>query len=304
MPRTEGYVTMPDGVRLYYEIVGRGRPAVVVPNGIVLRRDFEGLAGSRAILFYDLRHRGRSDAVADVATLRRGIHNDVSDLEVVRGYFGIDAMSVIGFSYLGVMAVLYALAYPDGVARIVQIGPPEPSAGKAYPPHLTGEDDTKKDVFARLQELRGQREGMDPVEFCQRSWAILRRLYVVDPAYSHRADWGRCDLANERGAMRYWMESLLPSLQTLDLSREKLRGVRTPVLIIHGRRDRSSPYGGGREWAMLLGNARLVSVANAAHASWIEAPDLVLGSIETFLSGRWPDRALTVTSLQPAGSEA
>ena len=49
---------------------------------------------------------------------------------------------------------------------------------------------------------------------------------------------------------------------------------------------------------MMLPNARLVTVADAGHAPWIEAPDVVFGSINTFLDGAWPERAEKVTSLE------
>ena len=72
-----------------------------------------------------------------------------------------------------------------------------------------------------------------------------------------------------------------------------------PVLIVHGTRDRSAPYGGGREWALLLPDARLVTVEDSAHAPWIEAPDLVFDSLNTFLDGAWPEAAERVTVLDP-----
>jgi pimeloyl-ACP methyl ester carboxylesterase len=57
------------------------------------------------------------------------------------------------------------------------------------------------------------------------------------------------------------------------------------VLTIHGRKDRSAPYGGGKDWAEQLPNAELVSVENGGHAPWIEAPDVVFQSIRAFLEG-------------------
>jgi pimeloyl-ACP methyl ester carboxylesterase len=73
--------------------------------------------------------------------------------------------------------------------------------------------------------------------------------------------------------------------------------VQSPVLTIHGTRDRQAPYGGGREWALTLPDARLVTVENAAHLPWIESPEKVFGSIKTFLDGAWPDAAQQVTSV-------
>jgi proline iminopeptidase len=300
MPPREGYATMPDGVRLFFSTLGSGPKTVVIPNGFHLYDDFAPLVAGRTLIFYDVRHRGRSEEVARPTRVRRGIHDDVSDLEAVRRYFGIDAMNVIGHSYMGLMAILYALEYAAHLARVVQVGPTEPYLGKSYPAHLTGADDTLRDVFVRLGQLRAERDSVDPQEFCRRFWAVLRLIYVVNPEDAHRVDWGRCDLPNERGFMKYWTESLLPSLKTLDLSAERLARVQASVLIIHGTRDRSAPYGGGREWAMRLKNARLVTIENAGHAPWIEAPQTVLGSIATFLDGAWPAAAQKVVSLDLA----
>jgi len=73
--------------------------------------------------------------------------------------------------------------------------------------------------------------------------------------------------------------------------------VRVPVLAVHGRRDRSAPYGGARDWAAMLPDARLLTVEDAGHAPWIEAPDLVFEAIETFLGGRWPEAAGRATEV-------
>ena len=68
-------------------------------------------------------------------------------------------------------------------------------------------------------------------------------------------------------------------------------------MIIHETKDRSAPYGGAREWSFLLPDARLAGVEQAAHASWIEAPEEVFGAITTFLDGTWPLRAVKVEAV-------
>jgi len=73
--------------------------------------------------------------------------------------------------------------------------------------------------------------------------------------------------------------------------------VSAPVLNVHGTKERSAPYGGGREWALILPNARFLTIDNVAHAPWIEAPEKVLGPIGTFLNGTWPEAAEKVEAL-------
>ena len=125
-------------------------------------------------------------------------------------------------------------------------------------------------------------------------------IYVANPADAEKIKWDRCDLPNERNFMKYWTEHIFPSIQNLNLAAEEIAKVKAPVLVVHGTKDRSSPYGGGRDWATMFANARLVTVENAAHAPWIEASDLVFTAIETFLDGQWPEAAQTVVRLEDA----
>ena len=48
----------------------------------------------------------------------------------------------------------------------------------------------------------------------------------------------------------------------------------------------------------------LLTVENAAHAPWIEAPGKVFDAIKTFLDGAWPKDAEKVESIEPKGEAA
>jgi pimeloyl-ACP methyl ester carboxylesterase len=300
MQPIEEFVSTDDGVRLFVQTFGdSGRP-IVMPNGFYLADDLAFLARARRLVVYDVRNRGRSEPVSDDAKLARGILNDVDDLDAVRRHLGAETIDVIGHSYIGLMLAVHAMRYGDRVGRAVQIGPMEMTPGKGYPAHLTGDDDVRREIFAQLGAFQKEAGTLEPIERCRRFWSILRALYVTDPADAGRIKWDRCELPNERTFMKYWLENLVPSIKNLALGGDKLANVKVPILTIHGTRDRSAPYGGGREWAMRLGNARLLTVRDAGHAPWIEAPELVLGAIATFLDGRWPEAAQT-PSFEPEG---
>lgn len=269
---------------------------VLVPNGFYLMQDFRFLAEDATVVFYDVRNRGRSDPVADPAKLARGIEQDVDDLDAVRRYFcsmgmGADRVDLIGHSYVGLMVALYAMKYPEHVRRVVQIGPEKPDAATQYPPELAFRDATFTATMAELARMRNVPAEDDPEAACRKVWSVLRAMCVVNPADTARIDWSRCELPNERNFMQYWMRHLAPSIQRLSLSAGDFAQATAPVLVIHGTKDRNAPYGGGRDWAARLPNARLLTVPGAAHAPWIEAPELVFGSIRTFFDGAWPDAA-------------
>jgi pimeloyl-ACP methyl ester carboxylesterase len=75
---------------------------------------------------------------------------------------------------------------------------------------------------------------------------------------------------------------------------ERFARLDIPVLIIHGTQDRNAPYGGGREWAAHLPQARLLTIRSAAHMPWLDAPGLVYPALEEFLRGAWPRAAASV----------
>jgi pimeloyl-ACP methyl ester carboxylesterase len=179
----------------------------------------------------------------------------------------------------------------------------EPKIGKTYPPHLTAGDTVLQDTFAKIGELRKDRDSYTPDEFCKKFWSILSVIYVANAIDAEKIHWARCDVPNELNFMKYWTDAIIPSIQNLDLKPEDLAKVNVQVLTIHGTKDRSSPYGGGREWDFLLPNARLVTVENAGHAPWIENPKLVFESIKTFLDGRWPEKAETVKAIDPKNNQ-
>jgi pimeloyl-ACP methyl ester carboxylesterase len=160
------------------------------------------------------------------------------------------------------------------------------------------------DVLTRLGQLQQERESHDPQEFCRRFWAVLKPLYVANPADAGKITWDRCDLPNEVNFMKPWLEHVLPSIQKTRLTAETMSPATMPVLIVHGTRDRSAPYGGARDWARMLPNARLLTVENVAHAPWIESPEAVFSALETFLDGGWPEAAERVTALDPGDEPA
>src|SRR5262245_6211929 len=194
MQLTEPFVSTDDGVRLFVQMFGDGERTVVIPNGFHLIDDFDFLARTRRLVVYDVRNRGRSEPVADPAKLARGILNDVDDLDAVRRQLAVAPIDVIGHSYMGLMIAVYAMKHGRHVGRAVQIGPMEMTPGKAYPSHLTGDDDVRRAIFTRLAEFQKTAGTLEPIERCRKFWSILSPLYVTDPANAGRVNWGRCDL--------------------------------------------------------------------------------------------------------------
>jgi pimeloyl-ACP methyl ester carboxylesterase len=294
-----GWIAGPDGVRLYYEKIGSGPRTIIVPGRLFLSRELAPLGRHHTVILYDMRNRGRSSRVEDGSLIT--IEKDVEDLEAVRRHFGAERFVPIGYSYLGLMVVLYAMEHPDRVERLVQLGPVPRKFGTEYPASLLHRDsvpvvDTV--VVARLDSLeRAGWPSRHPREFCEESRVLAVRL-VGDPAKAKTLA-NPCAMPNEWPVnLQRHFEHHFAGVQRLDVPKEAVARVRVPVLTIHGTWDRNAPYAAGREWALTLPNARLITVERAAHQVVTDAPDVVLPAIDEFVSGRWPARAEKIRSLE------
>jgi len=300
---SEGFVTAPDGVHLYYQKTGTGPQVVILPGRLFLFPAFQQLAPGRTLIAYDMRDRGRSDAVSDPK--RVSIQDDVNDLETIRRHFHADKPVLIGFSYLGMMVMLYATEHPDHVSRIVQLGPVARSAAEKFPPSLMANDPAPVPDSAQLKELESLMNSSyikdHPKEFCEKDWQVTRVRLVGNPANAERLGPSQCEMPNEWPSHLYpHFQAKFTTIQALDISKEKIAALRAPVLTIHGTQDRNAPYGGGRQWSMLVSDGRLLTLPGAAHMSWVEFPNEVFSAIETFLRGGWPASAEKVTSIEYA----
>ncbi len=301
----EGYIPTDNGTRLFYQKIGKGKKAVIVPGRLFLFNDFKGLADEFTLIFYDMRGRGLSDSIPDEKRSQLlGIHHDVKDVERVRNYFGIKKFSLIGYSYLGLMTAMYAMDYPGRVERIVQLGPVPLKFGTKYPENLTNSD-RLREIGASMEDITEVQKlssagysKTNPKDYCEKQWRISRYGLVGNPANVEKLGAGWCNMPNEYPVnLSKHFEYSFVSVQKLDIPKEKVSQLKIPVLTIHGTKDRNAPYGSGREWALMLPNARLLTVKNAAHQVFAEYPEIVLPAVRTFLRGKFPADAERVTEL-------
>jgi proline iminopeptidase len=301
----EGYVTTDDGVRIFYQVVGDGPQTLVLPGRLFLIHTMRQLAAGRRLIFYDTRARGRSDPIHDAT--RETIMDDVRDLEAVRRHFGAEKFVPVGYSYMGLLVILYAKDHPQHVERVIQMGPVPMDYRTKYPAGLSEDYNASLDPAGakKLDEL--QKQGFDrshPKEYCEQEWNVSRFALVGDPAHVDRIGipkTGLCEFTNEWPVnLDSHFEASFASIQKVQLTKEELAKVSMPVLTIHGTKDRNAPYGSGREWAMTLPNARLLTVPGGAHQSFDEYPEIVLPAIDQFLKGSWPKGTERVTSINPS----
>src|SRR5438105_11296901 len=124
-----------NGVRLYTRRVGDGPPVVVLHGGPGAHHDYllpqydrlagdggsrggRGARGGRALLYYDQRGGGRSPVARDTPV---GWREHVADLEALRRPWRLDRVTLLGYSWGGLLAMLYALEHPARIGRLALV---------------------------------------------------------------------------------------------------------------------------------------------------------------------------------------
>jgi proline iminopeptidase len=133
-------------------------------------RDLEQLAGpDLAVVTYDQRGAGRSTSPPDNPASYT-FEKYVQDLEAVRAQIGVERVHLLGHSWGGLLAMRYAVAYPEQVRSIVLMGSGAPSMAAARAAQAN-----------RAQRIGAlQQQGLLPAQLT--SVQDILPSYLADPA--------------------------------------------------------------------------------------------------------------------------
>jgi proline iminopeptidase len=239
-------------------------------------------APSRELLFYDQRGGGRSRS--DSRELEGNVtwETHVHDLERVVDELSVRPLTLVGYSWGGLLALLYAREAAAGrvdpkPARLVLIDPAP--VARRFREEFEREF-ARRQASPEVQALRdelaasGLRE-RDLEAFRHRSFELSVAGYFAHPRAAR-------DLTPFRVTGRI-QQSVWESLGDYDLSRDtEFRAIDTPILIVHGRQD-PIPLASSEECASAL-RATLVVLDQCGHVPYVEQPEGLFRAIEEFLA--------------------
>lgn len=286
-PRESGF-TRQTATPLYWTRYGPpgAKQLVVLHGGPGAHHDYLlpqmlHLAERYDILLYDQRGGGqsRSDDREPV-----GWRTHVADLDAVVRELGVSPLSIVGYSWGGLLALLYALealedpslSSPD---RLVLIDP-GPIA-KKYRQEFEAAF-AKRQQAPAIQRMRADlaRSGLresDPQAYRQRTFELSVAAYFAHPEKAR-------DLTPFRVMARI-QQSVWESLGDYDLA-PRLGRITCPVLVIHGRDD-PIPAASSIEGAKAM-NATLVLLDDCGHVPYVEQPTRLFAAVDEFLASTDP----------------
>jgi len=293
VPRVDGFTTTTD-VPLYWCIYGAasGEKLLLLHGGPGAHHDYllpqmlslaePNGAASRELLFYDQRGggRSRSDTSDREAAITWETH--VRDLELVIEELHVERLTIVGYSWGGLLALLFAR---EAAARRVRFAPARLVLIDPAPVARRFRDQFERE-FARRQaspEVQGLRDELaasglrerDPAAYRHRSFELSVAGYFADPRAAR-------DLTPFRVTGRV-QQSVWDSLGDYDLVADpELRAITTPTLIVHGRQD-PIPLESSEQCASAL-RATLVVLDQCGHVPYVEQPHALFAAIEEFLT--------------------
>ncbi len=291
--REQGTVTTASGIRLSYVALGSGPDTVVVLHGgpgvdhVYLEAPLQALQAGRTLIYYDMRGRGRSDAVTD--SLALSPDSDVADLESVRQHFGLSRLTLVGHHWGAAVGALYAIRHPDRVSRILMVSPFVVHPSFAFEIGMQRTDTTGR---GREAQMLGQlRRGESVSRACRVVWPTFFYGTLKDPRADTRTV-GRsvCSAPDDRIEQVERINYAVLSKLGYWSWRLALNDVPAPVLVIEGSGNEMVEAAATR-WAQHLPNARVAFIAGAFGFPWLGAEPAFDTAAATFLRGEWPESA-------------
>ncbi len=267
-------------MHLFTRRVGSGPLVVVLHGGPGASHDYllpqyDLLAQGRSLFYYDQRGGGQSPVPRDTPV---GWREHVADLEGLRVEHALERLTLCGYSWGGLLALLYFLEHPERVERLALVAPAS----------ITAEYRRQfEEEFARRMaapEIKRERDALRASGLRERDPAAYqRRAFELSVAGYFRDFRDAKNLTPFRVTART-QEAVWKSLGDYDL-RPRLketasRSALPPALVVHGTFD-PLPIAASRELAALL-KARLKEFP-VGHCPHVEATAEFVRTLDEFL---------------------
>ena len=299
----KNFWTVESDIKLFHFADGAGTNVLVIHGGpgVPFTEPLAGLkslTGNYRFHYYAQRGCGKSSRPIDqfassnfyenMQTLDRtlGLGAQIADIERIRQILGDEKIILVGHSFGGFIASLYAAEFPEHVQALVLIAPAEmlimpPESGGLYEqvkPLLPESMKPKYDDYLKRYLDFGNLFAHDESDL-----AALNREFVP---YYEAAMQTRgfaippSNLPNDNGG---WMvQAMYMSMGRKHDYRAALKSVTAPVLVIHGDKD-LQPEKASQMYADAFPNAKFQIIQNASHFAFSEQPEAFARVVNEFL---------------------
>jgi proline iminopeptidase len=292
-------------IQLYHFARGEGRNVLIIHGGpgMPFREPMTGLeplAGEYRFHYYDQRGCGKSTRPIDrfesdnvYENMTRldqtlGLGAQIADIERIRQILGEEKLILVGHSWGGFLASLYAAEFPQHVEALILVSP----ANMLVMPQPEADSDLFASVRAKLPESQlaeydaFMKEYFDFGKLFSYSEAeLVARDEKFGEYYISVVDIpdGEMVQQGEPGGWMAW--GMYVSLGQRHDYRAALKKVSAPVLVLHGADDLQSEAA-SRLYSDTFPNAQFAVIEKASHFAFQQQPGQFAQLIAAFLKGK------------------
>jgi pimeloyl-ACP methyl ester carboxylesterase/DNA-binding CsgD family transcriptional regulator len=236
------------GVRVAYATVGHG-PALVVPAAWIghlelmwrdpaVRAFYAPFAAYRTVVCYDKPSCGLSDEWPGQQTL----DTDLTVLQAIVDHLELEHLDLLGISVGAPVSLAFAARQPARVRRLV-----------VYGGYADGRLIASAEVRAAMLDLVRAHWGLGS--------DVLANIFLPDGSTTMKAQFAELQRGSASAEVACQLLAQCYETRVDDV----LDHISTPTLVLHREADRAIPYRLGRDLAVRIAGARLVSLAGRSH---------------------------------------
>ena len=290
----QGFVDA-NGVMIYYEEFGSGKPLMIVHGGPGATHDYFlphllPLARHYRLIFIDERGSGKSEKLEDVT--KYTVENMVEDVEAVRVALGLGKMNLLGHSYGGVLAQAYALKYQENLTHLILCSTFS-STSMMNEVFINIKENMAPELRKRIDKMESEglyghglpyEQNRYTDEYMIAAWGegYFPYIYQRNPNPNYDPSSGGLSWALYREMWgsngEYVIDGNLKSVEYTDM----LHTITVPTLINCGDNDECAPSLSELMHKKIPGS-ELVIFPQSGHMTFVDQPNLFMKSIEDFL---------------------
>jgi len=302
-PDDPAYWTVEEDVQLYHFSAGEGRNVLMVHGGPGFpdREAWPGLeplTEAYTFHYYDQRGCGKSTRPIDTPSAGNfyqnmqtvdqalGLGVQLADMERIRRILGEEKLILIGHSFGGFLASLYAAEFPERVEGLVLLAPanvlvmPQEDEGlfeavrEQLPEEMREEYDAFMDDYFNFGNVFSKSEE----ELIDMNRQLGRYL-----AAAVDSETGEIETVDQGRPAGWGVQAIYMSMGRRHDYRDALQAVVAPVLIIQGTEDAFQSEEVSRMYANAFPNAELTLFEGAGHFPFASHPDEFARVVGDFL---------------------
>ena len=267
-------------ISLFVKVIGDGYPLLLMHGGPGVDHStmlpLRPMAEQFSLIYYDHRCNGRSEG-ADVTSMTW--ENLTADADALRQSLGFDRWAVLGHSFGGMVALEFALRYPQNLSHLVLLDTCGDSCWvqENAPQILAKRGYSITTVKTAERFYNGE---ITPDEFMSSMRKLARAYYFrLSPLkLAHEVAIGM-RMKTRPEALIFGYSQLLKGWTVMD----RLDEIKVPTLVMAGRDDFQFPPEHQAALTAGIPNAHLEIIERAGHNSLSERPAEIIEALKRFM---------------------